>query len=126
MMTSRMSKKWLNVLGILLTVALVISLLLGSSEAFTGIGLLLVAIAMLYLKYQENISENEVARKIKAEYPAESQQRVRKIYEHMKIKEMEGLFQKILDDSKGDVQKVERLANVAENVGWKAFLENHW
>lgn len=125
-MTSRMSKKWLNVLGILLTVALVISLLLGSSEAFTGIGLLLVAIAMLYLKYQENISENEVARKIKAEYPAESQQRVRKIYEHMKIKEMEGLFQKILDDSKGDVQKVERLANVAENVGWKAFLENHW
>ena len=125
-MTSRMSKKWLNVLGILLTVALVISLLLGSSEAFTGIGLLLVAIAMLYLKYQENISENEVARKIKAEYPAESQQRVRKIYEHMKIKEMEGLFQKILDDSKGDVQKVERLASVAENVGWKAFLENHW
>jgi hypothetical protein len=125
-MTSRMSKKWLNVLGILLTVALVISLLLGSSEAFTGIGLLLVAIAMLYLKYQENISENEVARKIKAEYPAESQQRVREIYEHMKIKEMEGLFQKILDDSKGDVQKVERLANVAENVGWKAFLENHW
>ena len=126
MMTSRMSKKWLNVLGILLTVALVISLLLGSSEAFTGIGLLLVAIAMLYLKYQENISENEVARKIKAEYPAESQQRVREIYEHMKIKEMEGLFQKILDDSKVDVQKVERLANVAENVGWKAFLENHW
>ena len=126
MTTSRMSKKWLNALGILLTVALVISLLLGSSEAFTGIGLLLVAIAMLYLKYQENISENEVARKIKAEYPAESQQRVREIYEHMKIKEMEGLFQKILDDSKGDVQKVERLANVAENVGWKAFLENHW
>ena len=126
MTTSRMSKKWLNVLGILLTVALVISLLLGSSEAFTGIGLLLVAIAMLYLKYQENISENEVARKIKAEYPAESQQRVRKIYEHMKIKEMEGLFQKILDDSKGDVQKVKRLASVAENVGWKAFLENHW
>ena len=125
-MTSRMSKKWLNVLGILLTVALVISLLLGSSEAFTGIGLLLVAIAMLYLKYQENISENEVARKIKAEYPAESQQRVREIYEHMKIKEMEGLFQKILDDSKGDVQKVKRLASVAENVGWKAFLENHW
>lgn len=126
MMTSRMSKKWLNALGILLTVALVISLLLGSSEAFTGIGLLLVAIAMLYLKYQENISENEVARRIKTEYPAESQQHVREIYEHMKIKEMEGLFQKILDDSKGDVQKVERLASVAENVGWKAFLENHW
>ena len=126
MTTSIMSKQWLNALGILLTVALVISLLLGSSEAFTGIGLLLVAIAMLYLKYQENISENEVARKIKAEYPAESQQRVREIYEHVKIKEMEGLFQKILDDSKGDVQKVERLANVAENVGWKAFLENHW
>ena len=126
MTTSRVSKKWLNALGILLTVALVISLLLGSSEAFTGIGLLLVAIAMLYLKYQENISENEVARRIKAEYPAESQQHVREIYEHMKIKEMEGLFQKILDDSKGDVQKVERLASVAENVGWKAFLENHW
>lgn len=40
-----------------------------------------------------------------AEYPAESQQHVREIYEHMKLKEMEGNFQKILDDTKGDVKK---------------------
>ncbi len=125
MITSKWSKFW-GYGGILLAVVLVLSLFLGSSEVFTGVGLLLVIGAMMYLRYQENISEWEVAKRIKSEYPVESQQHVREIYEHMKIKEMEGLFQKILDDSKGDVAKVERLASVAESVGWKAFLENHW
>lgn len=126
MIMNRIPKKVLNYTGIFLVSALVVSLLLGNSEVCTGIGLLLVAGAMLYLRQQENVSEQDVARRIKAEYPAESQQHVREIYEHMKIKEMEGLFQKILDDSKGDVKKVEKFASVAENVGWKAFLDNHW
>lgn len=126
MITNRIPKRALNYIGIFLVIALAVSLFLGNSEVCTGIGLLLVAGAMLYLRQEENVSEKDVARRIKAEYPAESQQHVREIYEHMKIKELEGLFQKILDDSKGDVKKVERLASVAENVGWRAFLDNHW
>jgi hypothetical protein len=126
MITNKVPKQWLNYIVVFLVAALALSLLMGNSGLFTVVGLLLVARAMLYLRQQENVSERDVARRIKAEYPAESQQHVREIYEHMKIKEMEGLFQKILDDAKGDVAKVERLASVAESVGWKAFLENHW
>ena len=81
---------------------------------------------MLYLKQMENVSERTVAQRIKAEYPSEIQPQVFGIYEHMKIKEFEGLFLKILDDSNGDVKKVEKLASIAESVGWRAFLENHW
>jgi len=126
MIINRVPKKLLNYVGVFLVIALVGSLLLGNSGVFTGIGLLLVVGAMMYLKQLENISERNVAQRIKAEYPSESQQQVFAIYEHMKIKEMEGLFQKILDDSKGDLTKVKKLASVAESVGWKAFIENHW
>ena len=126
MITNRVPKRLLNTIGIFLVIALVGSLFLGSSEVFTGIGLLLVIGAMLYLKQMENISEKNVAQRINAEYPSETQQQVFAIYEHMKIKELEGLFQKILDDSKGDAKMVEKLASVAESVGWKAFIENHW
>lgn len=126
MISNKVPRRLLNYVGIFLVSALLVSLFLGNSEVCTGIGLLLVAMAMLYLKQQENISEQDVVKRIKAEYPVEFQPHVREIYEHMKIKEMEGLFQKILDDSKGDVNKVEKLASVAESVGWKAFLDNHW
>lgn len=126
MISNIVPRRLLNYVGIFLVSALVVSLFLGNSEACTGIGLLLVAGAMLYLKRQENVSEQDVAKRIKAEYPVESQAHVREIYKQMKIKEMEGLFQKILDDSKGDALKVEKLASVAESVGWKAFLDNHW
>jgi len=126
MIASRLPKKLPRTVAVLLVIALVISLLLGNSEVCTGIGLLLVAGAMLYLKQMENVSERTVAQRIKAEYPSEIQPQVFGIYEHMKIKEFEGLFLKILDDSNGDVKKVEKLASIAESVGWRAFLENHW
>ena len=126
MIASRLPKKLPRTVAVLLVIALVISLLLGNSEFCTGIGLLLVAGAMLYLKQMENVSERTVAQRIKAEYPSEIQPQVFGIYEHMKIKEFEGLFLKILDDSNGDVKKVEKLASIAESVGWRAFLENHW
>jgi hypothetical protein len=71
-------------------------------------------------------AEANVTRRVKAEYSAELQPQVFEIYEHLKLKELEGLFLKILDDSHGDVKKVRELVNLAENVGWKAFIENHW
>ena len=123
---TRWSKRLLNYVGILLVIVLVVSLLLGNSEIFTGIGLILVIGAMLYLKQMENVSEKAVSQKIKAEYSSELQPRVFEIYEHLKIKELEGLFLKILDDAKGDLNQVKKLAAVAEGVGWKAFLENRW
>ena len=126
MATISKSKHLLKYASIFLIIVLGTSLLLGNSNVCTAAGMLLIAAAMLYLKQQEVVSEKEVARRIKAEFPTESQAHILEVYEHMKIKEMEGLFQKILDDSKGDVAKVKRLASVAESVGWKAFLENHW
>ena len=126
MATISKSKHLLKYASIFLILVLGTSLLLGNSNVCTAAGILLIAVAMLYLRQQEVVSEKEVARRIKAEFPTESQSHILEVYEHMKIKEMEGLFQKILDDAKGDVAKVERLASVAESVGWKAFLESHW
>lgn len=126
MIANTAPKKLLNYVGIFLVIALVGSLFLGNSGAFTAAGLLLVLGAMLYLKQMENVSERAVAQRIRAEYSSETQQQVFAIYEHMKIKELEGLFLKILDEANGDIKKVEKLAGVAESVGWKAFLENHW
>ena len=126
MIANTAPKKLLNYVGIFLVIALVGSLFLGNSGAFTAAGLLLVLGAMLYLKQMENVSERAVAQRIRAEYSSETQQQVFAIYEHMKIKELEGLFLKILDEANGDIKKVEKLASVAESVGWKAFLENHW
>ena len=126
------SKRSLKFLGLLLAVALVIYLLWdgsngwGGSEIFTGIALALVLGAMYYIKQMENKADKNITERIKAEYPSESQEQVLEIYQHLKIKELEGLFLKILDDANGDSSKVKKLANVAESVGWKAFLENHW
>ena len=93
---------------------------------FTALGLLLVIGAMLYLRQMQNISEKAVSQRIRAEYPSELQPKVFEIYRHLKSREIEGLFLKILDDSKGDLNQVKMLASVAENVGWQAFLENKW
>ncbi len=126
MIANRIPKKLLNYVGIFLVIVLVGSLFLGSSEIFTGVGLILVIGAMLYLRQMESVSEKAVSQKIKAEYPSELQPQVFEIYKHLKVKELEGLFLKILEDSKGDVTQVKKLASVAESVGWKAFIENRW
>jgi len=73
----------------------------GGGGICAGIGLILVAGAMIYLKRLENISERNIDQRIKAEFSPEAQPQVLKIYEHLKIKELEGLFVKILDDAKG-------------------------
>lgn len=126
------SKRSLKFLGVLLAVALATYLLWdgsngwGGSELFTGIALLLVLGAMFYIKVMENKADKNVAERIREEYPPESQEQVLEIYQHLKTRELEGLFLKILDDANGDSIKVKKLATLAESVGWKAFLENHW
>lgn len=126
------SKKSLRSLGFLLTTALVAYLLWdgsngwGGSEFFTGIALALVLGAMFYIKQMEVKADKNVIERIKTEYPSELQAQVTETYQHLKIKELEGLFLKILDDADGDWGKLKKLAGVAESVGWKAFLENKW
>lgn len=93
---------------------------------FTALSLILVFGAIFYLRQMQSVSEKAVSQRIKAEYPTEVQPQVFEIYRHLKIKELEGLFLKILDDAKGDLGQVKKLASVAENVGWKAFLDNKW
>jgi len=132
MITSGPSNRVLGFLGVVLAVILILSLLWdgsngwGVSDMFTAFGLLLVFGAMLYLWQMQNTSEKAVSQRIKSEYPSELQPKVIEIYRHLKVKELDGLFLKILDDSKGDPNQVKKLASVAENVGWKAFLENKW
>ncbi len=128
----RWPKRLLKYAGIPLVIALALYILWGAvagwgfNNVCAGIGLLLVAAAMLYLKQMQDTAEKHVAQRIKAEFPSESQPQVFAVYEHLKIKELEGLFLKILDDANGDLNKVKNLASIAENVGWKEFLGNHW
>ena len=126
------SKRLLKVIGIPLAIALVLYLVWDGSKGFSiagicaGVGLLLVAGAMLYIKQMEIVSERNITKRIRAEYPSDLQAEIIKVYEHLKVKELEGLFGKILDDAKGNASQVAKLASVAESVGWKAFMENHW
>jgi hypothetical protein len=126
------TKRVLAIVGTLLAVTMILSLLWdgsngwGGLDMFTAIGLLLVFGAMLYLRQMQNVPEKAVSQRIKAEYPSELRPQVFEIYQHLKVKELEGLFLKILDDAKGDLNQVKKLASVAENVGWKAFLDNKW
>ena len=99
---------------------------LAGQGIIASIALLLVVGAILYLKRMQNVTEKDILRRVRAEYSLESQKQVLEFYRHLKTKELEGLFSKILDDAKGDINKVKKLTNVAESIGWKAFLENEW
>ena len=132
MNNSNWSQRVLKFAGVGIVIALVLSLVvdssngLGGSEIFTGIALLLAFGAILYLKNLGDVTEREVTRRVRAEYPKEIQPQVFEIYRHLKTKELEGLFSKILDDANGNADKVKKLASVAESVGWKAFIESQW
>ena len=129
MNTSRQSIRLLIYTGIAVVIAVIVyTIWIGGSSGgiCAGLGLLLVAGALIYLKRMENVSTKSVAQRIKAEFPPEIQPQVFDVYEHLKVKELDGLFAKILDDAHGDVNQVKKLAGVAESVGWQAFLENKW
>jgi len=92
----------------------------------TGIGLVLFAAVMFYYRQLDVKADREIAQRIKTEFPAESQSEVFDIYYGLKMKELEYLFAKVLDDAKGDIREVRKLAALAQSIGWKAFLENRW
>jgi hypothetical protein len=133
MSTNRWSKRWLTIAGVSAAFILVLYLLWGGTpngwqggEICAGLGVLLSAGALIFLRQMETVSIKTVAQRIQKEYPPEVQPQVFEIYQHLKVKELEGLFLKILDDAHGDVNQVRRFANIAESVGWQAFLENKW
>jgi hypothetical protein len=97
-----------------------------TSSICTGVGLVLFAAAMFYFRQRDVKADREIAQRIKAEFPPESQSEVFDIYYGLKIKELEYLFTKVLDDAQGNIQEVRKLAALAQSIGWKAFLENRW
>ncbi len=115
-------------------VALILGLFLGwailkgpqGADICAGVCLLLFIAIMIDLKRSEIRADNEVTRRIRAEYPAESQPKVFELYDRLKAKELEYLFLKVLDDAQGDLNEAKKLSGLAESVGWKAFLENRW
>jgi len=114
------------ILGLYTIWGIIIKNSAGFEYICAGVSVLLVLGAFFYLKQMENVAEKNVKQRIQAEFPTESQPQVFEIYQRLKIKELEGLFLKILDNANVDLNKVKNLADVAESVGWKAFLEDRW
>jgi hypothetical protein len=132
MSTGIWSKRILRYGGIALVIAVV--LYIGwvgwsgwvTSSICAGIGLVLFAAAMLHYRQLDDKADREIAQRIKTEFPAESQSEVFGLYHSLKMKELEYLFTKVLDDAKGDMREVRKLSALAESIGWKAFLESRW
>ncbi len=97
-----------------------------TSSICAGVGLLLFAASMLHFRQLDAAADREIAQRIKAEFPPEHQAEVDDIYYGLKLRELEYLFTKVLDDAHGDIREVRKLAALAQSVGWKAFLENRW
>jgi hypothetical protein len=99
---------------------------LGTANICAGIGLLLFIVYMVDLKRSETRADRNIARRIRAEYPVADQPHVYELYERLKARELEYLFQKVLDEAGGNLDEARKLTGLAENIGWKAFLENRW
>ncbi len=97
-----------------------------TSSICGALGVLLAAGGMFYFRQRDARADREIARRIAAEFPPEAQAEVDDIYYGLKMRELEYLFGKVLDDANGDVQQVRKLAALAQSIGWKAFLENRW
>ncbi len=115
-------------IGVLLALCLVWAILSGprGADILAGVALLLYIAAMINIQRSEVRADHEIAQRIRAEYPAELQPQVFELYARLKARELEYLFQKVLDDAQGDLAQAKKLAGLAENIGWKAFLENRW
>ncbi len=99
---------------------------LGTANLCAGIGLLLFIVYMIDLKRSETRADRNIAQRIRAEYPANDQPQVFGLYDRLKSKELEYLFQKVLDDAGGNLVEARKLTGLAESIGWTAFLETRW
>ncbi len=97
-----------------------------TSSICSGVGIVLFAAALFYLRRMDIKADQQIAQRIKAEFPPEAQSEVADLYYGLKMKELEYLFAKVLDDAQGDVKEVRKLSALAASIGWKAFLENRW
>ena len=97
-----------------------------TSSICAGICLVLFAAVLFNYRRQEIKADRDIAQRIKTDFPAESQSEVLGLYHGLKMKELECLFAKVLDDAKGDIREARKLSALAESTGWKAFLENRW
>lgn len=113
---------------VILALCFVWAVLSGSRgpDIVAGAGLLLFAIYMIGLRRSETRADRNIAQRIRTEYSVEEQPQVFELYDRLKAKELEYLFQKVLDDARGNLAEVRKLTGLAESVGWKAFLENRW
>lgn len=111
---------------LILYLAWVVSSGWGASTLVAGVAVLLFIAAMLYLRQMDIKSDAQIKQRIRAEYPSESQPQVLELYDRLKTKELEYVFAKVLDDAKGNLNEVKKLAALAESIGSKAFLETHW
>ncbi len=111
---------------LILYFAWVISSGWGTSTLVAGAAILLFVAAMIYLRQMDLRSDAQIKQRIRAEYPSQSQPQVLELYDHLKTKELEYLFVKILDDAKGNLNEAKKLAALAESIGSKAFLETRW
>ncbi len=99
---------------------------LGTANLCAGIGLLLFIVYMIDLKRSETRADRNIAQRIRAEYPTNDQPQVLELYDRLKSKELEYLFQKVLDDAGGNLVEARKLTGLAESIGWTAFLETRW
>ena len=92
----------------------------------TGAGILLALGAFLYIQRLDDQGDSHTLRRIRAEFSPASQPEVLALYHQLKVKNLDGLFSKILDDARGNAAEVRKLAGIAESVGWNDFLEDKW
>ena len=113
---------------VLLVIYLIWAFLRGprSADIIAGAALLLFAALVFNFRSAEIRADRAIAQRVRTEFSAEDQPRVLELYERLKAKELEPLFQKVLDDAHGDLQQVQKLSGLAESLGWRAFLENRW
>ncbi len=97
-----------------------------SSDIVAGVALLVFAALVISFRRAEITADREIAARIRSEFTAADQPDVLALYNRLKAKELEGLFQKVLDDAHGDLAQVQKLTGLAESVGWRPFLENRW
>ena len=97
-----------------------------SSDIVAGIALVIFAGLVINLRRAEIRADREIAERIRTEFAAADQPDVLALYNRLKAKELEGLFQKVLDEAHGDLAQAQKLTGLAESVGWRAFLENRW
>ncbi len=115
-------------IGVLMLLYLAWAVLRGprSADIVAVIVLLLFAAVMIDLRRTDAKADRGIADRIRKEFPAESQPEVTELYNRLKTKELEYLFQKVLDDAHGDLNQARKLTGLAESIGWTAFLETRW